>query len=1498
MSRRTLAALVSLSTVFSLAVVVPAGAESRDPSDLEPARAIVSRENPFKGLEAGIFIVSLEDPAIALYEGGIGRLRPTSTRGEIQLDVTKSAAVAYRSHLETQQARLISRLNRDLGRPVAARHTYFNAANAIAVHLDPDEAARVARMPGVRSVLPDTIRHIDTDSGPGWISAPGIWDGSATGVATRGEGVVIGVLDTGINPQNPSFADVGGDGFDHTNPFGAGTYVGVCNAAEADYQPDFACNDKLVGAWNFTNSAGPLDDEGHGSHTAGTAAGNVVEATVVAPTLTVTPTVSGVAPHANIIVYDVCTASGCRGSAILAAIDQAIADGVDVINYSIGDDAPTDPWAETEQISWLAAREAGIFVSHSAGNEGPNGGTTGSPNAPWMTHVAATSHNRAFTNSLGAFSGGASPLDDIAGLGFTAGYGPTPIVYAGDYPSDLTDTPELCGVGLLGDEVSPWPAGTFTNEIVVCDRGTFGRVEKGTNVLAAGAGGFVLADNGEGVVGDPHDLPGVHISQQDGDLLKGWLATGNGHRATISGAVATIDDVNGDVLVEFSSRGPNRGIDVVSPSLAAPGAAIIAADGTNGEIGWGFRTGTSMASPHVAGAAALLMSLYPHWTPAEVESALMLTASRTVRLEDGATPATPFDTGAGRIDVRAAARTGLVMNETVANYLAANPAAGGDVSDINLASMADSSCLITCSWKRTVTATRYASWTASVAGDAGLALTVSPTSFSLAAGQSQEITVVADVSAVSSRQHVFGSLLLEPEESSTGDTPPPAMMPIVVLGRNGDIPSELHIPTRRDAGSFEIGGLTALEISDLTITIEGLVKGQIDEAAIPMDSNSGDVFDDTTDGTYVKLLNVPAESTRLIAEVLASDSPDLDLFMGRDLNGDGRPEENELVCVSAAGTALESCRVDAPAAGPWWVLVQNWQGSAPGAIDSFTLSSAVLDGTDAGNIRIAGPAAVGHLDPFSLDLYWDDEAMEAGDRLYGAFSVGTDPARPGNLGRVVVTIDRLADDVSKTASQDLAMAGDTVTYEITLEPNVAGTDLEYSISDVIPEGMTYVAGSATNGATVSEGRLSWTGTVASPDVGAGSYEVSTNTDDAGCASPFEGGGYVDLEAQGITTDRWIVGDSVAFTAFEDTDIAFYGAEHAGIGITDDGFVVFDVTANYGTAPWIPQAMPDPEPPNNLVALLWQDFEIFHDEATNAGVSLATLDDDKLLVIEYDNIQLFGGSDPVMDMEILMRPAVDHSPGAWEILLAYDNVARLVPGRIGVENAAGSAATLMDPSVVADGAMVCFNWTGPSFEPIVISYEVTVDADAPFGILNNEVISETDNPGSRPATTTAPVRIVDSPSRSLATSLAQLAAWVDSPPADLLPEEVARFAAARDHVADALHAGRWVNDTTLDPGEGRWVFAQLKKAVSDLRKGRRDMSVRPDKNRIKRGLVDVAEHLAQLALAEAAAANAEQANLQRAARKQALADTDQSHRSWRRAIRKFRRAWVIATRHLR
>ncbi|MFC2177334.1 hypothetical protein ACFLRH_02835, partial [Actinomycetota bacterium] len=845
----------------------------------------------------------------------------------------------------------------------------------------------------------------------------------------------------------------------------------------------------------------------------------------------------------------------------------------------------------------------------------------------------------------------------------------------------------------------------------------------------------------------------------------------------------------------------------------------------------------------------------------------------------------------------AAARTGLVMSETVANYLAANPAAGGDVSAINLASMADSSCMITCSWTRTVTATQDSSWTALAFGDDGLAVTVSPASFSLAAGESQTIAVTADVSAVTSGKHVFGSLVLEPARRGSGANLPTATLPIAVKGRNGEIPTRAAIPTRRNAGSWQIDGLTALEITDLTVEVEGLVKGHIDEAAVAVDTDGRDVFDDVSDGTYLKLIKVPAGATGIIAEILTSESPDLDLFMGQDLNNDGRPAENELACVSASSAALESCEVGEPLAGQWWVLIQNWHSSGPGAQDAFTLSTALLDGTDAGNMRIEGPDAVGHLVPFGLTVRWDEPTMEQGDRLYGAFSLGTDSKRRGNLGRVMVVIDRRADDVSKTASADLVMVGETITYEITIQPNVTGRELEYSIADAIPGGMTYVAGSATNGATVTEDTFSWTGTVASPVESTGSYEVTTNLNDVSCDSPFQGGGYVDLEADGIVTDPWITGDTVAFTAFESTEIAFYGATHSGIGFTDDGFVVFDVAGNYGGAPWIPQAIPDPAAPNNLAAILWQDFEIFHDEATNAGVSLASLDDDGLLVVEFDDLQFFGGSDPVMDMEILMRPTVDDSPGAWEILMAYDNVAESVPGRVGVENTDGSAAVSIDSSVVGDGVMICFDWTGPSFEPIVLSYDVTVDTDAPIGFIANEVVSETNNPGSRAATATAQVRIVDTPSEMLTRYLAQLTDWVENPPDDLLPEDVAELAAARDHVVDALAPGQWVNETTLDPAIGKPVFTHLKRAVYDLKHLRRHTSIRLAKNRVKRGLVDVAEHLSQLALTEALAAEPKQADLNRAIRKLTIVDINQADRRWLRAVVNSRRSWASSTKHL-
>ena len=523
------------------------------------------------------YIVQLTDPPLASYRGGIVGLEATNpaARGAVELDVKSAASKAYLDYLATKQANVRSALQLAIGRAVAVPFTYRYAYNGFAAILTEQEAAAARNVSGVAEVEKEFARELQTDAGPAWIGAPGVWSGADTGglPGTKGEGVVVGVIDTGINHDHPSFADKGGDGYDHTNP--RGTFYGLCDPVLG---VPF-CNDKLIGVWDFTGTS-PEDDNQHGSHTASTSAGNVLSAEITAPTLTLTRNISGVAPHANLITYKACIAAGCLSPSLTAAIDQATADGVDVINYSIGG-GPTDPWDDADSEAFLGARDAGIFVSASAGNDGPRAETVGSPaNSPWLLSVGASTHNRAFVNSLTSLSGGATGAPaDLVGKSFTAGYGPAPIVYAGDYGS------ALCGEGPASPEgsaaVNPFLPGTFHGEIVVCDRGVYGRVEKAANVAEAGAGGFVLANDepsGDSLVGDAYPIPGVHLTYDDGLVLKGWLAQGTGHTGTIAGTTADTSATYGDVMASFSSRGPNKtALDVLKPDVTAPGVDILAA---------------------------------------------------------------------------------------------------------------------------------------------------------------------------------------------------------------------------------------------------------------------------------------------------------------------------------------------------------------------------------------------------------------------------------------------------------------------------------------------------------------------------------------------------------------------------------------------------------------------------------------------------------------------------------------------------------------------------------------------------------------------------------------------------------------------------------------------------------------------------------------------------------------------------------------------------------
>ncbi|MCX6049409.1 MAG: CHRD domain-containing protein, partial [Chloroflexi bacterium] len=356
--------------------------------------------------------------------------------------------------------------------------------------------------------------NVHTTANPG-----GEMRGQLVSTGTLGEGIVVGVIDTGIDPFNPSFAATGGDGYTHTNPLGAGHFLGVCDpsnvtppAGGVAYDPTFPCNNKLIGVWGYTAvAASPRDSEGHGSHTASTAAGNIVKNPVVnTPTGSFTvDLISGVAPHANIIAYGAC----CAGSSLQAARDQALLDGVDVINYSIGASSPTpDPYNDVEALSWLALRDAGVFVATSAGNDGPGDSTVGSPaDLPWLTSAGASSHNRAFISTV-TLNDGAHPPLTLAGMALTTGYGPVPIVLARNVviPPATPEDARFCALGAF-------PPGTFSGQIVVCERGVNGRVEKGQSVKDGGAGGMVLGQpnafgGGPGsITADTHVLPASHI---------------------------------------------------------------------------------------------------------------------------------------------------------------------------------------------------------------------------------------------------------------------------------------------------------------------------------------------------------------------------------------------------------------------------------------------------------------------------------------------------------------------------------------------------------------------------------------------------------------------------------------------------------------------------------------------------------------------------------------------------------------------------------------------------------------------------------------------------------------------------------------------------------------------------------------------------------------------------------------------------------------------------
>jgi subtilisin family serine protease len=1026
------------------------------------------------GSTRATYIVSLSDPPLvadALRRAQAAGVDKASEHLRVRTEIRSPQSSQYLLQLDRRRADVLATASASLGRPLSPKHEYRYAVNGMALELSESEAANLANIPGVVEVRRERIEHLNTDAGPQWIGANALWSGDVVGVgATRGEGVVVGVIDTGINPSHPSFATTGGDGYTHTNP--RGHSYGLCATGQA------TCTSKLIGIYDMTDEGTKgVDSVGHGSHVSGIIAGNAISSGIPGFTVTLQRNVSGVAPHANLIMYKACKApttanpeGGCEESDLVAAIDQATTDGVDVINYSIGggnvDAFELLRTPSSDAFAFFQARTQGVVVVAAAGNEGPNPNTLDEPgNVPWIIGVANASHNRIFANSIGQFTGAANAPASIAGEGYTSGYGPANIVYAGDFGNALCGTGDAENLEPTGAS-NPFAAGTFHGEIVICDRGIYARVEKGYNVKAAGAGGYILANtqsDGEAVISDNHYLPAVHIGFNEGQQLKGWVATSGTHNGTISGVSAVLNNSFGDILESSSSRGPygfSGGI--LKPDVTAPGTNILSSAQTGS--GLALMTGTSMASPHVAGSAALILALHPDWSPSQVESALLTTAlSGSVRKQDAVTLGSPLDAGAGRVQPAAAALAGLYFPMSSADIRAADPTHGGDPRNLNRSGVEDEYCFGQCNFTRTVTdMSGGGTWQVSVTATSGATITVTPNQFTLSSGGSQQLNIAADVS----NPHLPGTwvsgriVLHKTSGKSAADT----AMTAALFSSPGIAPpfTEIAAPTASGNKILSISGLTALPHATFGTTT--LVAATTTPMSLQVDPNPDKLYD-TFPATGKQFVLLPLTATSLIGRVLIAEVAGVDggvqvnMYVGVDSNFDGLPSQSEQLCEDSTLSGAQStarCVVDLSNVPPGttnaWVLID-----IPVGVSATTFNIKLQTGipmvkapaptyvsdNSGGVLTATGPGRVATNAIFPLRLSWGNSnatnALTPG-RYYGAVLIDGEPGFDGQSAFVPFALSRTAgnDDVTDPLEPD-------ATRQRTLEP---GESLQHTFIDL------------------------------------------------------------------------------------------------------------------------------------------------------------------------------------------------------------------------------------------------------------------------------------------------------------------------------------------------------------------------------------------------------------------------------------------------------------------
>ena len=709
-------------------------------------------------------MVKLDYDPVASYGGDIEGLDATSPElTGASLEENADAVAAYSEHVAQTEDTAVAAIQEAVP-ALTVTESFQTVYGGFAATVPANMVDELLAVEGVAAVQQDGLQQPLTDSTSEYVGATEAWE-ELGGSTTAGEGVIVGVLDTGIWPEHPSFEDTG----EITAPLPptAGWGCEFGDGGDPELGDAFECNDKLIGAYAFldsymlflgtedgefcnntTRECSARDADGHGTHTSSTAAGGPVAS---APLLGVDRgPVSGIAPGAHVIMYRVCANQGCFSSDSAAAVEQAILDGVDVINFSISGGA--NPYTDPVELAFLDAYNAGIVVNASAGNEGP-GAASANHAGPWVTTVGASTSARHFLTTLTLSAPGAAAPLTMTGATVTGGIAATPVVLAQSIP----------GVNVRC--LTPLPAGSATGKIVACERGTNARVAKSYNVKQGGAAGMILYNPvAQGLNTDNHFLPSVHLDQPNSDAFLAFMAT-TGVTARWGPGVAT--EVRGDVMASFSSRGPLG--DYLKPDVTAPGVQILAGhtpvpltqDG--GEPGQLFQAiqGTSMSSPHSAGVAALIRAVHPEWTAGQIKSALMTSSVQDVVKEDGTTPATPFDRGAGSIRADRAIAPTVTFDVTAEEYAASAADPLGRIH-LNLPSIYANPMPGAITTTRTAVnvSGRSQEVRVRVEAPAGSSITVTPARFRLPTGSSREVTITIDGTALDDGPY-FGAITLD-----------------------------------------------------------------------------------------------------------------------------------------------------------------------------------------------------------------------------------------------------------------------------------------------------------------------------------------------------------------------------------------------------------------------------------------------------------------------------------------------------------------------------------------------------------------------------------------------------------------------------------------------------------------------------------------------------------------------------------------------------------------